>query len=97
MSRTYRKRGFQIVSNQEDFNYWLDNGYTEQSMIRMIATFYGDNHDSAYTVPKHFRKTVEQWRRARNKQQIHKLIKDNEYPANMQPCNGKDNRVWDFY
>lgn len=101
MSRTYRKR---IVSFET--YYWetflcknpIIEKWSDKEAKKEKATYYG-NTEKHYTfgLPKCYRKSVNKTRRARDRQAMHDLLRNENEDAAFDPWNCKTSNDWGYW
>lgn len=99
MSRTIRK----IPDNHYFSNWWegttlwTPKFHNPKEVGRAKARSTADHISGMYNLPKSFRKVVNHARRAVDRAEISKIMKNVEYVPNMSPWGCRDSQSWNWW
>jgi len=94
MSRTYRERPFAIVGSDGDAFYWATSDRTEEDLFKTITRHYLDGHPGNYSMAREWRKVIVKTRRAVDRMEITRIMKDPEYIPAMSTWDNKDSELY---
>ena len=98
MSRSVRTREQTRSYACTIFNGFVFNTFrNEQERLRAKAKDTRDSHSGIYSTPKNWRKSVVKTRRAVDRMEISKVLKDLDYVPNMSSWNCKDDNAWGYW
>lgn len=92
MSRTYRERGINLTKS--DIEYWRMI-MTDEEILTMVWRNHTDKGRWS-AMKKHIRKVVVKTRRARDRQAVHRLMKDPNSNQQLSSYSGRDSDVWSY-
>ena len=93
MSRTVRDRNLTWSHADTVFRTFLN----DKERLRAKSKDTRDSHSGIYSTPKHWRKVVNTTRRAVDRMQISRIVKDVDYVPNMSPWSCKDDNAWGYW
>jgi len=68
---------------------------TDKDLDRVAYRIIGDHEPGWHSPPKEFRRRVHHIRRAKDRTEIYKILKNLDYEPNMSTWNCKDALCWD--